>query len=57
MNEPTAATSPGVAFTAKLKPLVGKRVESVRVDDYGVVHITAAGLGGRIVVKIGESRG
>lgn len=37
-----------------LRPLVGKKVESVRVDDCGVVYITAAGFGGRVVVKIGE---
>lgn len=51
-----ATPSPGEAFSKKLKPLVGKRVESVSVDDLGIVYITAAGFGGRIVVKIGEPR-
>lgn len=45
---------PGERWEKALRPLVGKKVESVRVDDYGVVYITAAGFGGRIVAKIGE---
>ena len=50
---PTAASR----WEKALRPLVGKKVESVRVDEQGVVYITAAGFGGRIIAKIGEPRG
>lgn len=46
-------SAPASRWEKALKPLVGKKVESVRVDDYGVVYITAAGFGGRIIAKIG----
>lgn len=46
----------GEKWEKALRPLVGKKVESVRVDDYGVVYITAPGFGGRVIAKIGEPR-
>lgn len=53
MNGPLS-TQHAEKWEKALRPLIGKKVESVRVDEYGVVYITAAGFGGRIVAKIGE---
>lgn len=39
-----------------LQSLIGKKVETVSVDEKGIIRITAAGFGGRITVKIGEPR-